>query len=187
MNARYLPWLALALFVGCGGVTGGGTGKHVNVGNGGDASTATADAGSLSGAVSSGGAAGSTASNVDAGLNGPAACRAAGGQCRIGGSSCENVGAEDCNPNLNPGGAFCCLDPAILVPCNDGTGRSDCCPAGASAPGPCPRAGLQCSTRCSDPTPVYSKLFCTGFSSSTPPRWVQSEALWQCPMDGGSL
>ena len=52
---------------------------------------------------------------VDAALdadtaNGPAACVAAGGQCLIGGTRCVHVGAADCNPDLNPGGAFCCLD-----------------------------------------------------------------------------
>jgi hypothetical protein len=42
--------------------------------------------------------------------NGPAACVAAGGQCLLGSATCAHVGTADCNPGLNPGGAFCCLD-----------------------------------------------------------------------------
>ena len=42
--------------------------------------------------------------------SGPAECASAGGRCVVGGSSCSTVGSQDCNPNRNPGGAFCCLD-----------------------------------------------------------------------------
>jgi hypothetical protein len=46
-------------------------------------------------------------------------CVAAGGQCLLGGHSCPVVGAQDCNPDRNPGGAFCCL------PCPAGTRAND--------------------------------------------------------------
>jgi hypothetical protein len=45
----------------------------------------------------------------DAGEDGQAACIAAGGQCVLGGYQCPNRGTQDCNPDHNPGGAFCCL------------------------------------------------------------------------------
>ena len=51
--------------------------------------------------------------------SGPAACVAAGGQCLIGGNRCPNQGPQDCNPDRNPGGAFCCL------PCPAGTKAND--------------------------------------------------------------
>jgi hypothetical protein len=53
--------------------------------------------------------------------SGPAACVAAGGQCVIGGggNTCPNAGPQDCNPDRNPGGAFCCL------PCPQGTKPND--------------------------------------------------------------
>ena len=40
---------------------------------------------------------------------GPEACVAAGGKCILGGNSCSNPGPQDCNPDRNAGGAFCCL------------------------------------------------------------------------------
>jgi len=51
--------------------------------------------------------------------DGPAACVAAGGQCILGGNHCPNAGPQDCNPDRNPGGAFCCL------PCPAGTSPND--------------------------------------------------------------
>jgi hypothetical protein len=51
--------------------------------------------------------------------DGPAACVAAGGQCLLGGNPCPNRGSQDCNPDRNPGGAFCCL------PCPGGTKAND--------------------------------------------------------------
>jgi hypothetical protein len=48
---------------------------------------------------------------ADAGLSGPAACAAAGGKCVVGGfTGCLKDGPQDCNPDRNPGGAFCCLE-----------------------------------------------------------------------------
>jgi hypothetical protein len=41
--------------------------------------------------------------------DGQAACIAAGGQCVLGSFQCPNRGTQDCNPDRNPGGAFCCL------------------------------------------------------------------------------
>ncbi len=40
------------------------------------------------------------------------ACTAAAGTCVLGGATCAKQAAEsaqDCNPDDNPGGAFCCL------------------------------------------------------------------------------
>jgi hypothetical protein len=53
--------------------------------------------------------------------SGPAECVAAGGQCRLPNPSipCANPGPQDCNPDRNPGGAFCCL------PCPSGTHAND--------------------------------------------------------------
>jgi hypothetical protein len=51
--------------------------------------------------------------------NGPELCAAAGGTCVLGGHVCPNRGPQDCNPDQNPGGAFCCL------PCPDGGRASD--------------------------------------------------------------
>jgi hypothetical protein len=43
------------------------------------------------------------------GQSGQAACVAAGGQCVIPNLNCAKVGPQDCNPDRNPGGAYCCL------------------------------------------------------------------------------
>ena len=53
--------------------------------------------------------------------SGPAQCRAAGGQCGLPNpqNPCPNPGPQDCNPDRNPGGAFCCL------PCPSGTHAND--------------------------------------------------------------
>lgn len=51
--------------------------------------------------------------------SGPQACVAAGGQCLLGNDPCPNRGPQDCNPDKNPGGAFCCL------PCPTGTKPND--------------------------------------------------------------
>lgn len=112
---------------------------------------------------------------ADAGLSGPAACVAAGGECVLGGSTCLNIGSQDCNPDRNPGGAFCCLDQGFLVACNDGSGKTDCCPAGAKSGGTCPEPGLTCSNRC-NAAGIRNELFCEGT------RWVESEALWTCDL-----
>ena len=51
--------------------------------------------------------------------SGPEACRAAGGECVPGGRMCPNRGSQDCNPDRNPGGFFCCL------PCPSGKAAND--------------------------------------------------------------
>ena len=52
--------------------------------------------------------------------NGPAECVAAGGACLLGPESCRGTkGPQDCNPDHNPGGAFCCL------PCPSGQEPAD--------------------------------------------------------------
>ena len=51
--------------------------------------------------------------------SGPEACVAAGGKCVLGNNHCPNAGAQDCNPDRNPGGGFCCL------PCPNGTTTND--------------------------------------------------------------
>lgn len=56
-----------------------------------------------------GGGADAGAGDVAVDTSGPAACVAAGGQCVLGGASCSSRGPQDCNPDRNPGGAFCCL------------------------------------------------------------------------------
>jgi len=53
------------------------------------------------------------------GASGREMCIAAGGKCQFGGSPCPRVGSQDCNPDRNPGGAFCCL------PCPDGKKTND--------------------------------------------------------------
>jgi hypothetical protein len=42
-------------------------------------------------------------------------CASAGGTCLLGGNACTKqaaASAQDCNPDNNPGGAFCCLEVA---------------------------------------------------------------------------
>jgi hypothetical protein len=55
------------------------------------------------------------------GASGPAQCVAAGGDCRIPNpdNPCANRGPQNCNPDLTPAGAFCCL------PCPSGTHAND--------------------------------------------------------------
>ena len=36
-------------------------------------------------------------------------CAELGGQCVLGSVQCAERGDADCNPDINPGGAFCCL------------------------------------------------------------------------------
>ena len=54
---------------------------------------------------------------------GPEQCVAAGGECKLGSAAhtrdCANVGPQDCNPDVNPGGAICCL------PCAAGKVQTD--------------------------------------------------------------
>jgi len=59
------------------------------------------------------------ASSCSSGSSGAQACVAAGGQCVLGGHTCANSGPQDCNPDRNPGGAFCCLPCPIGSKAND--------------------------------------------------------------------
>lgn len=77
----------------------------------------------------------STTSPTNSGF---AACVAAGGECVLGGTSCARSGPQDCNPNENPGGAFCCLDPAndAAAPWVDGSNEGSVGPDICQAPAP---------------------------------------------------
>jgi hypothetical protein len=74
--------------------------------------------------------------------SGPEACVAAGGRCMIPGPplACLERGPQDCNPTLNPGGAFCCLksDPQPVEQSHEPTAVRD---AGSGAVAPA--AGAQ--------------------------------------------
>jgi hypothetical protein len=65
------------------------------------------------------------------------ACAAAGGQCFLGGHECPAIdvapaSANDCNPDENPGGAFCCLSKASTSTPDASVG--DAAPGDASLP-----------------------------------------------------
>ena len=56
--------------------------------------------------------------SVAAGCDGAAQCMAAGGSCVLGGfTHCLRKGPQNCNPDRNPGGAFCCLE--VVPACVD--------------------------------------------------------------------
>jgi hypothetical protein len=89
--------------------------------------------------------------------SGPAACVAAGGQCVLGGGSldCLERGPQDCNPDVNPGGAICCLKAGPPRQGNQNTGATmqEHAGSGASAgapavsttgPADCMAAGGRC-------------------------------------------
>jgi hypothetical protein len=60
------------------------------------------------------------------GTDGPEACVAAGGKCLLGpGLQCAKVGPQDCNPEINPGGAFCCLEEISADAGKDATAAPD--------------------------------------------------------------
>jgi hypothetical protein len=63
-----------------------------------------------------------TVAACSSGSSGPGACVAAGGSCVIGGNTCSNRGTQDCNPDRNPGGAFCCLSCPTDAQTNDAGG-----------------------------------------------------------------
>jgi hypothetical protein len=82
----------------------------------------------------------SSTNDADSGLA-SSGCYAAGGRCILGSNECMSRAKEssqDCNPDRNPGGAFCCMDPEPeKVPQN-----GDAC---AAAGGACQVAGTYCS------------------------------------------
>ena len=68
------------------------------------------------------------ACSSDSSANGAADCVAAGGECIIGSGPCKGTeGPQDCNPDRNPGGAFCCLPcPAGQSPRDGGLPVTGC-------------------------------------------------------------
>ena len=77
-------------------------------------------------------------------------CRHAAGQCRIGGTACTSVAAEsadDCNPELDPGGSFCCLDVVDAGAADASTNAGAAC---AQATGHCILAGFSCGAVAAD-------------------------------------
>jgi hypothetical protein len=72
-------------------------------------------------------------------------CAAAGGTCVLGGAACQTEApssAQDCNPDLNPGGAFCCLDKGTTDGGNDCAGQV--APPCAAPPPGCSWEGPEC-------------------------------------------
>jgi len=90
----------------------------------------------------------------DGGTSTTSLCAAAGGTCVLGNVACKTeaaTSAQDCNPDLNPGGAFCCLDEGAADAGNDCEGQfaPPCAPAppGCSWEGPaCVHGHLGCGT-----------------------------------------
>jgi hypothetical protein len=79
----------------------------------------------------------STSADTGPDADGPAACVAAGGECLVGGlrSDCAVVGPQDCNPDRNPGGSYCCLQKASVADAATDGGGSDaeaCAPSGCA-------------------------------------------------------
>jgi hypothetical protein len=83
--------------------------------------------------------------------SGQAQCEAAGGQCVLGGAWCSNPGPQDCNPDRNPGGAFCCLSGLCTAPPVQAANYDQACTVDsdcvAVAEGnPCMACGLGCTS-----------------------------------------
>lgn len=70
---------------------------------------------------------------------GPELCAEAGGQCVLGSAQCATRGDADCNPDRNPGGAFCCLSYG-----DGGPQLSDASTGAKTGPELCAEAGGQC-------------------------------------------
>jgi hypothetical protein len=109
--------------------------------------------------------------DTGADADGPAACVAAGGECLVGGSNsiCAVVGPQDCNPDRDPGGQYCCLQKA---------GVADAAPESGADADACAPSG--CSTACPAGTQDVSSM-------------VNGCLVWQCCVpsaagrDGGPL
>lgn len=83
--------------------------------------------------------------------SGQAQCEAAGGQCVLGGAWCSNHGPQDCNPDRNPGGAFCCLSGLCTAPPVQATNYDQTCTVDSDcvsvAEGnPCMPCGFGCTS-----------------------------------------
>jgi hypothetical protein len=77
---------------------------------------------------------------LEIGEGGASACKAAGGQCVLGNVSCAEQAPsadQDCNPDRNPGGSFCCLS----RPTSDASVGSVCEAAG----GQCVLGSVSCA------------------------------------------
>jgi hypothetical protein len=82
--------------------------------------------------------------------SGQAQCEAAGGQCVLGAARCANPGTQDCNPDLGPGGAFCCLAGLctagpVQASSYDQTCKVDTDCVSIAEGDPCAPCGLSCS------------------------------------------
>jgi hypothetical protein len=71
----------------------------------------------------------------NAAQSGPEACISAGGQCLLGPAVCAIRGPQDCNPDRNPGGAFCCL--SQTADCGQPLEITYVCPSPSDAGGTC--------------------------------------------------
>jgi hypothetical protein len=83
--------------------------------------------------------------------SGPAQCEAAGGQCVLGSARCANPGTQDCNPDRNPGGAFCCLSglctaEPVQASNYDQTCQTDTDCVAIAEGDPCLSCGISCSS-----------------------------------------
>ena len=62
-------------------------------------------------------------------------CTSAGGQCVLGGTHCSDMGptsSQDCNPDFNPGGGYCCVGTVSVEPLPD-AGAADASIDGTSS------------------------------------------------------
>ncbi len=89
---------------------------------------------------------------VDSGAEAGSACQAAGGNCVPGNVTCATqavASAQDCNPDRNPGGTFCCLSEGSgsdggASDAGGSDGGGDAGPGEAGAGGACKSAGGTC-------------------------------------------
>jgi hypothetical protein len=96
-----------------------GSQNGAGAGVGGSKSVATSGTAGRKSTAPSSGTTDAGASGNPGQPSGPDACKAAGGRCVLGGfPSCATVGPQDCNPDRNPGGAFCCLKD-VSATCGD--------------------------------------------------------------------
>lgn len=89
-------------------------------------------------------------------------CRHAGGQCRLGGVACAssaNESADDCNPDLDTAGSFCCLDVQDAGAADASARTGAACVA---ASGHCILAGFSCVSVAADAVQdcVNDSAFC---------------------------
>jgi hypothetical protein len=105
---------------------------------------------------------------------GPDACIAAGGRCVPGSAinMCASRGTPDCNPDRNPGGAFCCiafLDAGGDANANAADGGDDVAPGEASAPDAAAATESGSTFECGDASCLASSQFCYHVIGGVPP------------------